>query len=165
MRKRVQIALAVLLVAVAGVIAWQVLGHREPVYQGKSASYWMNYDYRGPNPDRKFREVWQGLGSNAVPFLVRALDRSDEDRISRYRSLVWALPPRLRSVLPTPSPPASVVRSRAASALGAIGDASRPAIPAILNTMKADESAFVRKVASNALKNIDPEAAAKAGVK
>ena len=60
MRKRVQVALAVALIILAGVIAWQVLRLREPVYQGKSASYWMNYDYRVPNPDRKFREVWQG---------------------------------------------------------------------------------------------------------
>jgi len=34
MRKRVQIALAVLLVALAGVVVWQVMRLREPVYQG-----------------------------------------------------------------------------------------------------------------------------------
>lgn len=35
MRKRVQIALAVLLVAILGMIMWQVVRLREPVYQGK----------------------------------------------------------------------------------------------------------------------------------
>ena len=35
MQKRVQIALAVLLVIFAGVMVWQVLRLREPVFQGK----------------------------------------------------------------------------------------------------------------------------------
>jgi hypothetical protein len=152
--------LALLVVAIAGLIAWQ--GLREPHYHGKSASYWINYNYPGPNADRMFREVWTGLGSNAVPFLVKALNRRDraEPEIT-YGSFVRGLPPRLKSVLPTLSPPAFVVRSRAASALGLIGSASRPAIPAILSTMNEDEYEFVRNVATNALKTIDPEAAAK----
>jgi len=41
MRKRVKIALAVLLVAIAGVIAWQALRPRESVYQGKRLSLWL----------------------------------------------------------------------------------------------------------------------------
>lgn len=166
MRKRDKIAALIVVVAIlAGGITWQVLRQREPIYQGKSASDWMNYDYSVPNPDRKFREVWQGLGSNAVPFLVKALDRREAYRPITYRSLWRGLPPWLRRVLPTPSPPANIIRSRAASALGEIGEASRPAISAILHTMKADESGFVRETAANALKAIDPEAAAKTGVK
>ena len=39
MRKRFQIALAVLLVAIVGVIAWQVLRERESVYQGKRTKF------------------------------------------------------------------------------------------------------------------------------
>ena len=53
-----------------------------------------------------------------------------------------------------------VVRSRAASALGLIGYASRPAIPVILRAMNEDEFEFVRSAATNALKAIDPDAAA-----
>jgi hypothetical protein len=41
MRKRVHIVLAVLLVALAGVIAWLGLRQREPVYQGKRLSVWL----------------------------------------------------------------------------------------------------------------------------
>jgi hypothetical protein len=41
MRKRVRIALAVLLVAVGGVIASQVCRQREPVYQDKPLSVWL----------------------------------------------------------------------------------------------------------------------------
>jgi hypothetical protein len=42
MRKRVQIALAVLLIAVVGVIGWREQREREPVYRGKPVSYWIN---------------------------------------------------------------------------------------------------------------------------
>ena len=164
MRKRAQIALAILFVALVGVIVWQVLRIRGPLYQGKSASYWMNYRYSGPNADGMFFEAWTGLGSNAVPFLVKALNRRDSAQPEiTYRSAVQGLPPSLRSFLPTPSPPANVVRSRAGSALGLIGNASRPAIPAILRIMNEDEFEFVRSAATNALKAIDPEAAARAG--
>ena len=161
MHKRIHIALAVLLVVIVSVMDWQVLVNRQPLYQGKSAGYWMNYDYRGPSAEQMFREAWKGLGSNAVPFLVKALNRRDslQPEIT-YRSLVRTLPPWLNSVLPRPSPPANVVRSRAASALGLIGYASRPAIPVILRAMNEDEFEFVRSAATNALIAIDPEAAA-----
>src|SRR5436309_9540046 len=47
--KRVQIALAVLLVAVGGVITWQALRLREPVYQGRPLIVWIKEGMsRGP---------------------------------------------------------------------------------------------------------------------
>ncbi len=165
MTKLVQLALAILLVILAWVSVFQMLREPEPVYQRKSASYWMNYDYRAPNAEPQFCEAWRSLGSNAIPFLIQALDRTDPQSPMTYSALVRTLPLPLRNILPTPSPPANVVRSRAASALGLIGNASRPAIPPLLRTMDLDEDEFVRNVASNAFKAIDPEAAARAGVK
>jgi len=44
MRKRVQIALAILIVVLAGVSAWLGLREREPVYQGRSLGKWLE-DY------------------------------------------------------------------------------------------------------------------------
>jgi hypothetical protein len=41
MQERVYIALAVVLVTLAGVIAWQMLHLREPVYEGKRLSSWL----------------------------------------------------------------------------------------------------------------------------
>jgi len=43
MRKRLQIALAALFVAIGGVVAWQVLRapRPEPVYQGKPLAVWL----------------------------------------------------------------------------------------------------------------------------
>jgi hypothetical protein len=42
MHKRVQIALAVLLAILAGVSVWQGLREREPLYQGKRLSSWLD---------------------------------------------------------------------------------------------------------------------------
>ncbi|MGO8928675.1 MAG: hypothetical protein ACLQU3_17540, partial [Limisphaerales bacterium] len=52
MQKRVHIALAVLLVMLVGVIAWQVLRlrEREPVYQGKPLSVWLAIVYKAKLP-------------------------------------------------------------------------------------------------------------------
>jgi HEAT repeat protein len=58
----------------------------------------------------------------------------------------------------------NVILSTTISALGEFGDRAKPAAP-ILQHFLNDEDHFVRKEATNALKKIDPEAAAKAGVK
>ena len=54
MRKRVQIVLAVLLMAVVGAVVWRILRpqEREPVYHGKPLGYWFRQYARrsGPAP-------------------------------------------------------------------------------------------------------------------
>jgi len=52
MRKRVYIALAVLLVMLASVAAWQVLRERKPVYQGKWLSVWLKNIDSSPAQER-----------------------------------------------------------------------------------------------------------------
>ncbi len=160
-------ALIVLATLVAcGLWAWNFLLYPGPTFQGRSARYWMNYDYRPPRADLEFQEAWKSLGSNSIPFLVESLNTTDPPLPHfSYRSVWSSLPPRLRATAPQPSPPAQVVRSRAASALGIIGEAAKPAIPALLHVMKSDESDFVRDVAREAIQKIDPGFAAKAGVK
>jgi len=157
MRKRVQIALAVSLVAIAGVIAWQVLRLREPVYQGKSASYWMNASLPPPDGGRKFFEIWKGLGPNAVPFLIQALNRHDGPVKKAYRIAWPKLPAALKRVLPAPSLSAWIVRTRAANALGCFGTASLPAVPVLVYRAKADEDVHVRFSATSALNQIGAE--------
>jgi HEAT repeat protein len=55
------------------------------------------------------------------------------------------------------------VRQSAAWALGEIGAAAKPAVPALIEALK-DEDRDVQFRAAEALKRIDPEAAHKAGV-
>src|SRR6266700_7337487 len=76
MRKRVQIALAVLFVAVGGVIAWQVLRLREPVYQGKRLSFWLQrYSPDGDSPE--VDEAMRIMGTKAIPTLLGNLQARD----------------------------------------------------------------------------------------
>ncbi len=70
---------AVLLVAMVGVIVWQVLGDREPVYQGKRLSDWLlsyNVVFASSDSEEKLRqwteadEAMRQMGINAVPALL-----------------------------------------------------------------------------------------------
>ncbi len=155
--KQSGIRIGVLVAALAGVILVIGLFHHVPRYEGKSAHYWMNYDYRGSRADLQFQEVWKGMGSNSVPFLIRAVQTQEQSKSGiSYRSTWRALPASLRAFLPRPSPPAEVVRCRAASALGHIGPDAKAAIPILAQTAKTDQSALVREAAAMALRRIEP---------
>ena len=58
----------------------------------------------------------------------------------------------------------TMVRKRAAQILGEFGPGAKGAVPALLQSLRDRENA-VREAASAALKQIDPKAAAKAGVR
>jgi hypothetical protein len=83
MRKRFRIALAILLVAVVGGVAWQMLREREPVYQGKRLSAWLAEldkemppsNYVGTNGPAA--AAIQHMGTNAIPHLRRLLKARD----------------------------------------------------------------------------------------
>ena len=87
MRKRVYIALAVVLVILAGVITWQALRlrEREPVYQGKGLRTWLsearyesNWEARG-RAEAAIRHV----GTNAIPTLLEMLRQKDSPLASK----------------------------------------------------------------------------------
>jgi hypothetical protein len=74
-RKRVQIGLVILLVLVVGVAAWQVLRVREPTYQGKPLSFWLeeyNKNSLYPhNPTRaRAKNAICQIGTNALPIFL-----------------------------------------------------------------------------------------------
>ena len=77
MRKRVHVALAVLLVAIAGATAWPILRERGPVYQGKRLSHWLANDDGSLEAERNAQRAVVEAGTNAVPTLLRMLRHSD----------------------------------------------------------------------------------------
>ena len=92
MQKRVQIALAVLLVMLVGVIAWQVLREREPVYQGKRLSGWLQGyihggSYIGVQPEPEADEAVRQIGTNATSALLHMLRAHD----SNLKLALWRL--------------------------------------------------------------------------
>jgi HEAT repeat protein len=77
MRKRLQIALAVFLVALAGVIAWQVRPPRvaEPGYHERSLHHWLQEYYWSRSTVS--RHALQHIGTNAIPTLLSMLSEKD----------------------------------------------------------------------------------------
>src|ERR1035437_715646 len=99
MRKRVHIALGVLLAALAGVIAWQAVREREPVYQGKPLSVWLR-QYRVTHTDgdggelgKQTETAIRQIGTNAIPIYMGIITTKESALKLRLLTLVpsrWA---------------------------------------------------------------------------
>ena len=145
MRKRVQIALAVFLVTVVGVIAWQVVRLREPVYQGKPLGVWL----QGYGPDGSSPEVDDAvrmMGTNVIPTLLGMLQTED----SRLKLTLAALGFRY--------PPAETQHMRAEKGLSALGADASNAVPTLIEIYEQNTSPTARRAAANALVEVGPAA-------
>ena len=112
MGKRVQIALAVLLVAIVGVIAWQVMRphEREPVYQGKRLSVWLlqygtNHWSAGRNSGscKEAEAAIRQIGTNAIPIYLRIITTRESESPLRLKLMAlvpsrWLVRLHVRSV-------------------------------------------------------------------
>ena len=166
MRNRVRIALAVVLVAVVGVVGWQVLRQREPVYQGQRLSVWLTRygdgDYTAVTQQIAKKEVdvaVRHMGTNAVPFLVRRIRAKD----SAFG--LWLVKmARLQHAIKVRHTPAYVRRLQALNGITALDlEARKTVVPGLIECLDDDDSQ-VRRYAGAALKAIDADAAAKEGV-
>ena len=161
MRRRLQIALAVLVPAVLVLIGRLGLHEREPVYRGQSVSYWINRwgdiyapwnaDY--PDFDRGPLGWLPEADSRAVPFLVKALKRRECLPGNEYPKIWLGSPPWMRPWIPRPII-AKLVRINASAALGQMGAAGKPAVPALFRALKATESGTERAAIWDALGRI-----------
>jgi hypothetical protein len=80
MRNRVRIPLAVMLATIAGLIVWQVLREREPVYQGKGLRVWLKearQEKRQAIQQGKAEAAVRQIGTNAIPTLLDMLRKRD----------------------------------------------------------------------------------------
>jgi HEAT repeat protein len=104
----------------------------------------------------------------AVPTLLQCA--TNADRNIRFQAIlalgkIHAEPERFVPALTTALHDTdSNVRSLALGLLGRFGLDAKPAVPALIESLN-DRDTVIRRYATNALKAIDPEAAAKAGIK
>jgi HEAT repeat protein len=103
----------------------------------------------------------------AVPILISLIN--NPDRIVRWDttvnlSKIHMRPELVVPVLITNLSPTNFSLSTTIHALGSFGDDAKPAVP-ILLTFLNSEKGIVREAVTNALKAIDPQAAAKAGIR
>jgi hypothetical protein len=191
MGKRVKVALAVVVVALVGVIVWQVWPPSdEPVYQGKPLSSWVRGYWTGHMTEAD--EAVRQAGTNAIPTLLRMLRAKDSalkvklitlaqrqhiieieytaagirnyTALNGFRALgdeAQSAAPALIEILNDNISRESQVCTIAA--LLSIGPSGKEAVPSLLR-WATNADAAVSANARRGLLRIDPEAAAKAGI-
>ncbi len=164
MQKRVQIAaLIVFLAAVVGVVGWTTFSFREPSYQGKSVSKWLEgYSFQ-PNPSIPLRErkEWQQadravryLGPNAIPTLLRALRARD----APWQLMLVRLAAKQELIRIPYRTSATELNFWGAMAFASLRETASNSVPALVQIYKENRSIDSRNAVVIALGNIGPAA-------
>jgi len=159
MRKRYRIALAVLLVAVAGVIAWELLRLREPLYQGKALTVWLTPQRYSGTFDawqaqvRKADEAVLRIGSKAVPALLRMLQAKDSALKVSLINLA-----RRQHIIRIEYTSAAEWHHRARHGFEVLGAQGKSAVPALIDIANQNISRTSELDAIDALGFIGPSA-------
>jgi len=160
MQKRVYIVLAVVVVVLAGVAAWQGLRQQEPVYGGKTLTLWLR-TYAPSSSSRLHSPEWNAaddavrhMGTNCFPILLRMIRQKDSP------SKLWlvaftrkhGLTKRIHFVL------AAVRNVEASRAFIALGDGAKDAVPALVRMYDEKITVESRSAIEDALAWIGPAA-------
>ena len=144
--------LAVLFIAIAGVIVWQASGWRqEPVYKGRTVDAWLE-DTTGPSgimtayQNSEYRAALIEMGPKAVPFIFRKLRKNDSSFQNKYRDIWPKLPKFLQKHLSQPKP----ISFDAWTAGMALGDCGTNATRMIIDKLN-DGNPAVREAAWHAV--------------
>jgi hypothetical protein len=162
MRKWVYIALAVLLVILAGVIAWQGLRLREPVYQGKRLSVWLAQQgtnhfmaTRDSEMDKQGQTAIRQIGTNALPMLIKRL-RARDTRLKQVM-MTWA---QRQKLVHFKFKTANRRHLEAEAGYEALGPLASAQVPSLIDVFSNDPSPEVRYITANVLGYIGPDARA-----
>jgi hypothetical protein len=176
MRKRYRIAFAGLVVAVAGLLVVQALRprHREPGFQGRTVRDWaMELAMYAYGDTHKSANAIRCTGTNAIPTLLEMLQRKDPPVLPRVRAvllryarsycpksqaLLYRLTDRFR-------PCAAGERRAAVYAFRALGADAGQASSALRDLYARNRASSIEWEIGLALMAVDPDAAAKLGVK
>ncbi len=156
MRKPLEIALAVSLIAVGGVIVWQVLGEREPVYQRKPLSVWLE-GYDSPKNQQAWQqtdEAVRQIGTNALPQLLQMLRLTDS---APWKRTLLALAYK-QHFIKIHHIKAWGQNWRAATALGVMGSDAAGAVPELIQLYENPISGPSQRYTLMALGKIGPAA-------
>jgi len=162
MQKRLIVAVTLLLVIVAGLIAYQALREREPVYAGKSLRAWLrDYDQANAQGVEAYGAIRQ-IGTNAIPTLLKMLCETNSVFRSKL-SFLWERGVRKLDNLPTwvRSPGWYRNQASAQNRLAEVGfrilrDDARHAVPALMQIYERNPSLDSQRAASLALISIGP---------
>lgn len=148
---------AVLLVILVGWIFWQLLELREPAYQGKPLSFWLDQHKKNsmfPDlPDRiEADNAIRSIGNNALPVLVRWTAVKD----STFKKKLIVLM-RKQSLIQFPFHSDEEYHALADAGFAALGPLAKPAVPELIKLLNHPDP-WVRVAAGYDLMWIGPEA-------
>ncbi len=161
MSRRLTILCVVAFVGTLVGVSWICLAPREPAYQGKALSAWMDEWSKSltadqKSPDRakrdRARAAIQQIGTNAHPALLTMAGAKD----SALKRRIIALANK-QSFIRLRFQPADYYHARATYGFSALGPAAKPAVPALINLLH-DRDRHVRASAAQCLSLIGPEA-------
>ncbi|MGO8928123.1 MAG: HEAT repeat domain-containing protein [Limisphaerales bacterium] len=152
-------------------IAWQVLRlpEREPVYQGKRLSVWLetysqemmtSHHYVGPEEQAiwlhqidSVEQAIRHIGTNALPVLIVRLRAQD----TLLKELMMTSADK-QKLVHFHFKSADQRRGEAVWGYEALGPLARAQVPSLITTLTNDRSPMVRQAAASALAAIGPEA-------
>ncbi len=138
MGKKRGILLAVLFVALLGVLVWMLSRPAEPAYQGKQLRAWLKDLQTGWDGDTNHAAfiAFREMGTNAIPALLKII-RSDDPP---FESFIFELN-RVQSLVHFPGGETWLERDAASSALYAMGANAKPAFSTLTNLLFHTNSA------------------------
>ena len=134
LNRRKCVALFVGLAVVMSPIMFLSQRPREPSYQGKPLSKWLRgFEYENLNPSEEARTALRAMGEPAVARLIAILETNDSALKRKFIDYARRRPGvHNRVIAPRHIIPENVYHAQAATALGEIGPAAHPAIPALM---------------------------------
>jgi HEAT repeat protein len=151
MKRRLRAVLVIMLTCLAGLLAWQFLHPREPVYQGKTLTAWLeqfstnHFTHRGSTADKEAEEAIRQIGENALPVLLELIAAKE----SAFEKKVAAILPK-RWQRRLESQQAWYRRTLATAGFVALGPIAKPAVPALMG-LASSENPDIRRHAVYAL--------------
>jgi HEAT repeat protein len=156
MRKYRRIVLVMVLVSLGAAALWVPLT-REPIYEGKSLSIWLeNLNHGDSKIGERAQAVLRAAGPEVIPHLVRALKTRNSSLRQAYMEIREMMPTFVIDRIPYPKHHATY-RYGAAKALGQFGPAAESAVPQLKELLK-DDNEMVCWAAAETLGRIGPTA-------
>jgi HEAT repeat protein len=153
MKSRLRVGLVILLLAIVGLVAWQVILPHEPTFSAKSLSAWLREGYVPGSPNPEIRRAIQQIGTNGLPRLL-ALVRVKDSALKRT---LLALS-RGQSLISIRAHSAEEYHGMAMVGFSVLGPAARPAVPALIDLLNKADDVEVQSTAAFCLGVIGPAA-------
>jgi HEAT repeat protein len=138
-------------VLACGVMAWVVANRRppEPVFQGRSASYWLREIFGAKGRQSQAMAAFRQMGTNAEPVLVTAMAAKENLLDRMFRRMYPRLPAMIRQRFPQPADHAEL---RSAAGLVLMNNPFDDIVPKLLPLLATPDSG-VRMAVFSAVQN------------